>query len=64
MAAERNPAEGDRAGRDPAGQEALLAAITGEPLPPGAGADARTSTGRRSPTWRCCGRSWTSSGAP
>ncbi|MFE0860188.1 hypothetical protein ACFW5P_06975 [Streptomyces rochei] len=41
MAAERNPAEGDRAGRDPAGQDALLAAITGEPLPPGAGADAR-----------------------
>ncbi|MFC8870784.1 hypothetical protein ACFUAC_24575 [Streptomyces sp. NPDC057148] len=35
MAAEQNPA-----GQHPAGHDALMAAITGEPLPPGAGADA------------------------
>lgn len=34
MAAERNP------GQHPAGHDALMAAITGEPLPPGADADA------------------------
>ncbi|CAM5675243.1 hypothetical protein SVIOM342S_07167 [Streptomyces violaceorubidus] len=41
----------------PGGYDALMAAITGEPLPPDAGADAAASTGRRRPTWRCCGSS-------
>ncbi|KFG75501.1 hypothetical protein [Streptomyces mutabilis] len=36
----RDPAGRHPAGQDPAGHNALMAAITGEPLPPGAGADA------------------------
>ncbi|MEV5815717.1 hypothetical protein [Streptomyces mutabilis] len=36
----RDPVERHSAERHPAGHDALMAAITGEPLPPGAGADA------------------------